>query len=140
MECRHSCKGIFPRKRAIGYIYILPKGGNKTDPSDWRPITQICVPAKLLEKIVQKRIIDYLNTNNVLSDFQYGFRKGRSTQQAIFEPNKEVNRNLNNDDIIGLIFLDISKAFDSLDHTLLLDKLREIGLADMAMNWLKKLT
>ena len=84
MECRHSCKGIFPRKRAIGYIYILPKGGNKTDPSDWRPITQICVPAKLLEKIVQKRIIDYLNTNNVLSDFQYGFRKGRSTQQAIF--------------------------------------------------------
>ena len=51
-----------------------------------------------------------------------------------------MNRNLNNDDIIGLIFLDISKAFDSLDHTLLLDKLREIGLADMAMNWLKKLT
>ena len=128
-------KGIFPRKWAIGFINILPKGGDKTDPSNWRPITQTCVPAKLLEKVVQKRFMNYLNANSVLSDCQYGFRKGMSTQQAIFELYKELNDNMNNDDISGLIFLDISKAFDSLDHVLLWDKLREIGLAENSIRW-----
>ena len=128
-------KGVFPRKWAIGFINILPKGGDKTDPSNWRPITQTCVPAKLLEKIVQKRFVNYLNVNGILSDFQYGFRKGLSTQQAIFELYKGLNDNLNNDDVIGLIFLDIPKAFDSLDHVLLLDKLREIGLTENSARW-----
>ena len=71
---------IFPRKRAIVYINILPKGGDKADPSNWRPITQTRIPAKVLEKLVQCRFMTYLNVNNVLSDFQYGFRKERSTQ------------------------------------------------------------
>ena len=127
--------GIFPRKWAIGYINILPKGGDKTDPSNWRPITQTCIPAKMLEKIVQCRFMAHLDTNNILSDFQYGFRKNRSTQQAIFELDKDVNLYLNNDEIIGLLFLDISKAFDSLDHSILLGKLRNIGLAGNIVKW-----
>ena len=121
--------GIFPKKWAIGFISILPKGGDKTDPSNWRPITQTCVPAKLLEKIVQQRFMSHLNVNNILSECQYGFRKGRSTQQAIFELYKDLNYNLNKDNIIGILFLDISKAFDSLDHKLLLEKLLKVGLA-----------
>ena len=128
-------KGIFPRKWAMGFINILPKGGDKSDPSNWRPITQTCVPAKLLEKIVQKRLMSYLSINNVLSESQFGFRKGRSTQQAIFELNKDLNNILNKDEVAGVIFLDISKAFDSLDHILLLNKLREIGLAENSIKW-----
>ena len=127
--------GTFPRKWAIGYINILPKGGDKTDPSNWRPITQTCIPAKLLEKIVQNRLLTHLDANNILSDCQYGFRKGKSTQQAIFELNKDINLSLNKGDIIGMLFLDISKAFDSLDHGLLLGKLKNIGLADNAVSW-----
>ena len=60
----------------------------------------------------------YLKINHVLSDCQFGFREGISTQQAIFELNKDLNANLNRDDITGLIFLNTSKAFDSLDHLL----------------------
>ena len=130
-------KGNFPRKWAIGFINILPKGGDKTNPSNWRPITQTCLPAKLLEKVVQKRFLNYLDVNDILSDCQFGFRKGRSTQQAVFELSKDLNGYMNRDDISGLIFLDISKAFDSLDHVLLLDKLREIGLAQNSMKWFK---
>ena len=129
------CTGVFPCKWAVGYINILPKGGDKTDASNWRPITQTCLPAKLLEKIAQSRLLLHLDANNILSDCQYGFRKGRSTQQAVFELSKDVNISLNNDDIIGLLFLDISKAFDSLDHRLLLRKLRNIGLAENSVKW-----
>ena len=60
-------QGIFPRKWAIGYINILPKGGDKTIPSNWRPITQTCLPAKLLEKIVQKRLVLHLNRYQILN-------------------------------------------------------------------------
>ena len=127
--------GIFPRKWAIGFINILPKGGDKTNPSNWRPITQTCVPAKLLEKIVQSRLVRYLDENNIMSKCQFGFRKGRSTQQAIFEILKDAHCSLNRDGIMGLLFLDISKAFDSLDHKLLLSKLRKISLARNSMEW-----
>ena len=57
--------GIFPRKWAIGYINILPKGGDKTDPSNWRPITQTCVPAKILEKNVQVRFLRHLDDHDI---------------------------------------------------------------------------
>ena len=109
--------GIFPRSWATGYINILPKGGDKTNPSNWRPITQTCVPAKMLEKIVQNRLVSFLNEQDVLDTKQFGFRKGYSTQKAIFELLCDMHVSLNADNIMGLLFLDISKAFDSLDHS-----------------------
>ena len=129
--------GIFPLKWAVGYINLLPKGGDKRNPSNWRPITQTCIPAKILEKIVQKRLIRYLDTENILSKYQYGFRSGYSTQKAIFELLCKLHLSLNNDEIMGLLFLDISKAFDSLDHGVLLRKLSNISLAENSLNWFK---
>ena len=128
-------QGIFPRKWAIGYINILPKGGDKTNPSNWRPITQTCLPAKMLEKIVQKRIMLHLNRYDILNDGQFGFRAERSTQKVIFELLYDVHKSLNVKDTIGLLFLDISKAFDSLDHEILLEKLRKIRLGKNSLCW-----
>ena len=130
-------QGIFPREWAIGYINLLPKGGDKRNPSNWRPITQTCIPAKILEKIVQKRLMNYLNEQGILSKYQYGFRSGYSTQKAIFELLCELHLSLNQDEIMGLLFLDISKAFDSLDHDVLLRKLSNIALANNSLNWFK---
>ena len=76
-------EGVFPRDWAKGYINILPKGGNLRDPSNWRPITQTLLPAKMLEKVVQKRFFKILRDLNTLSPSQYGFMLGRSTQLAI---------------------------------------------------------
>ena len=90
---------IFPRKWALGFINILPKGGDKTDPSYWRPITQTCVPAKLLGKIFQSRLIDNLHMHiySILSNCQFGFRKWKSAQQAIFDLVKDSHHSMNND-------------------------------------------
>ena len=62
---------VFPREWAKGFINILPKGGNLKDPSNWRPITQTPLPAKILEKIVQKRFFTILKTSNYISKYQY---------------------------------------------------------------------
>ena len=124
--------GIFPREWAVGYINLLPKGGDKRNPSNWRPITQTCIPAKVLEKIVQKRLMRYFIDKNVLSNYQYGFRSGYSTQKAIFELLSKLHLSLNQDDVMGLLFLDISKA---LDHEVLLRKLSNISLADNSLSW-----
>ena len=129
--------GVFPREWAVGYINLLPKGGDKRNPSNWRPITQTCIPGKILEKLVQKRLMSYLNDKNILSKDQYGFRSGYSTQKAIFELLCSLHLSLNHDDIMGLLFLDISKAFHSLDHDVLIRKLSHISLADNSLNWFK---
>ena len=130
-------QGVFPRKWAIGYINILPKGGDKTNPSNWRPITQTCLPAKLLEKIVQKRLAAHLDRYNILNDGQFGFRSERSTQKAIFKLLYDIHGSLNIRDTTGLLFLDISKAFDSLDHKILVDKLHKINLENNSLRWFK---
>ena len=125
----------FPRKWAKGFINILPKGGNLKDPSNWRPITQTPLPAKMLEKVVQKRIFSILRELDYVSEFQYGFMPGRSTQLAIFDILKQIYEAKNSKLTTGLLFLDVRKAFDSLDHNLLLNKLQELGIGGKMLSW-----
>ena len=95
------------------------------------------IPAKILEKIVQKRLMRYFIYQNILNKYQFGFRSGYSTQKAIFDLMCSLHRSLNREDIMGLLFLDISKSFDSLDHEVLLRKLGNISLAENSLSWFK---
>ena len=126
---------LFPREWAKGFINILPKGGNLKDPSNWRPITQTPLPAKMLEKIVQKRFLNILTDSNYISEYQYGFVPGKSTQLAIFDILKEINTARNSKLHTGLLFLDVRKAFDSLDHNILLAKLQGLGVSGKMLDW-----
>ena len=81
-------EGLFPKAWSTGTVTVIPKSGDLSDPSNWRPITQTQIFAKIFEKIVHNRLSTYLDQNNILSKYQYGFRKGRSTQQAIFDLTK----------------------------------------------------
>ena len=128
-------ESVVPREWAKGYINILPKGGNLKDPSNWRPITQTLLPAKLLEKLVQKRFFKILSDFNVLSPLQYGFLPGRSTQLAIFDILKDLYEAINSKLDTGLVFLDVQKAFDSLDHNMLLLKLQTLGVSGKMLQW-----
>ena len=126
---------VFPREWAQGFINILPKGGNLKDPSNWRPITQALLPAKLLEKLVQKRFFKILKDVNYLSRYQCGFLPQRSTQLALFDILKDINEARNSKLSTGLLFLDVRKAFDSLDHNILLTKLQVLGISGRMLTW-----
>ena len=128
---------IFPIVWAKGIITVIPKSGNLSDPSNWRPITQTCIFAKIFEKIVYSRVLSYFTENNLLSPYQYGFRKGKSTQQAIFDLTKFIYSGLNHKKIIGTVCLDVAKAFDSINHDILMYKMKKIGFSDNSIAWFR---
>ena len=121
--------GIFPEEWGLSKITPIPKTNlNSADPSNWRPISQICLLGKLLEKIIHNQLYHYLEVNNILSPNQYGFRKGLSTGLAIFDVLKELHENWNDKNFTGCIFIDFSRAFDTIDHQILAQKLDLYGL------------
>ena len=108
-----------------------------SNPGNWRPITQTSIFAKLFEKIIYRRLYDHLENNNIFSKYQYGFLPNRSTQTASFDLTKHIYSALNNKKIFGSACLDVSKAFDCVNHRLLLYKLRSVGLSVASISWFK---
>ena len=126
----NTCVGtcIFPRQWSIGKISPIPKTtANSTNVKDWRPITQIPLPGKILERILHDQIYTYLEFNSLLYNNQYGFRRGRSTSQAIFDVLKNLYEKWNNRMYTGCIFVDFSKAFETINHSILIKKLNLYG-------------
>ena len=91
---------------------------------------------KSSERIVYNQLYNYLTTNGILFKSQYGFRKSNSTETAAIELTDTLLQNLDNCEIPIAIFLDLSKAFDTLDHAILLKKLEHYGIQDTPLNWL----
>ena len=108
---------VFPLKWGLGIVCPIPKTKNNSKHAkDWRPITQISLPGKILERILHTQLSNYLEVNNLLYNNQHGFRPGKSTTSAVFGTLKRLFENWN----IGLastcVFVDFSRAFDSIDH------------------------
>ena len=129
--------GIFPEIWSKGVITVIPKSGKLSDPTNWRPITQTSIFAKIFEKIIHNRVITYFLDNNILSDFQYGFRKGKSTQQAIFDLTKFIYSNLNHKKLLCAVCLDVAKAFDCINYDVLIHKMSYIGFNHNTIAWFK---
>ena len=102
-----------------------------------RKFTQIPLPGKLFEKIIHEQVYEYFNNKNLLSPRQYGFRPGMSTSQAIFDVLKMLYNNWNDALYTGCIFVDYSRAFETIDHKILLLKLEQYGLDTVALNFFK---
>ena len=111
--------GIFPDIFKIAHVVPLFKGGDKNDPSCYRPISLLPSLGKLLEKVVSTQIVDYLNENNLISNKQYGFREGFSTELAVLDIYEKLLSNLDKGMSSCTIFLDLAKAFDSVNHNIL---------------------
>ena len=91
--------------------------------------------SKVLERIVHKRVYDFLVRNDLLNSDQFGFRKSHSTADALLKLYDRVSSALGNHKYVIGVFMDLSKAFDTLDHSILLSKLQHYGIRGLALDW-----
>ena len=102
------------------------KSGSKSDTSNYRPMTVLPVFVKILEKAVQEMVYNLLLKHKLLSSYQSGFRSLHSTATSLIDITNAILHNIDKGKLTGLAFLDLSKAFDTLDHELLLTKFSEL--------------
>ena len=126
--------GTFPNLWKCSKITALFKSGDRSNASHYRPISILPTLSKILEKAVHLQLYQYLVTNDLLSTKQFGFRKGISTESALINFADEVLLNMERGKLCGAAFLDLTKAFDTVDHGILLSKLSAIGLSGNSLN------
>ena len=122
--------GIFPDKLKISKIIPIFKHGEKSDINNYRPISILPCFSKIIEKLINIRLETYLEANNILNHSQHGFRRKRSTTSAIMELNDFVLEAFDRKEFTIGLFLDFKKAFDCVDHNILIKKLRHYGISD----------
>ena len=128
---------IFPTDWKNGIITPIPKTGNLMDKTNWRPITILNSVGKLLEKVVHYQTSLYLTLNEILDDNQHGFRRNFSTSSAIFEFLKDIYESIRSKKVLGCVYVDYQKAFDTINHEILFKKLDLYGFSKSCVNWFK---
>ncbi len=129
-------EGVFPDKMKIAEVVPLYKQkGQKDIMNNYRPVSLLPVISKILEKLVQKRINSFVRKKMLLFDSQFGFRCNHSTTDAILEFIGKVIKGFDKGDKTLAVFLDLSKAFDTLPHETLLQKLQNFGIRGKALQW-----
>ena len=129
--------GLFPTKWKEALVIPIPKSGTLTDVNNYRPNSLLPLPGKILEKLVHRQLSGFLESNSLLSDSQHGFRAGRSTLHSIAQFTKYVNTKLDLKLPTLVTYIDFRKAFDCVQHKVLLDKLKHLGLSDMSVKWIR---
>lgn len=125
-------QGKFPEALKRSIVTPVYKGGNKLNVNNYRPISVVSNFAKLFEMSIKERLNRHLTKNKILSGFQFGFREGVGTEDAIYCVTKNIYNALNNGKKSLAIYLDLARAFDTVSHGLLLEKLHDYGVRGIA--------
>ena len=123
--------GIFPESLKIAKIILIYKKGEPTDLSNYRPISLLPTISKIFERIIHIQLQEYFNSNNLLAEQQYGFRPNHSTEYAAVKLVDHISNTMDGHKIPGTIFIDLSKAFDTLSYDILLYKLKFYGISGL---------
>ena len=127
--------GKFPEIFKISKATPIFKSGSVSDLGNYRPIAVISPFSKVLERLVYDQLVSYLEKECLLFNFQFGFRKGYSTEYAILETVEKLKSAVDDQQITCGIFLDFSKAFDTINHHILLEKLYKYGIRGLPHAW-----
>ena len=124
-----------PSQLKIAKVIPLFKQGDASSMDNYRPISLLSSFSKILEKVVCNRLCSFLDTNNLLSAYQFGFRTGHSTIHPMLHFSNHISKALNNKEHTIAIFCDLRKAFDSCDHKILLSKMYKLGIRGATLDW-----
>ena len=127
--------GIFPRDWKMAVITPIPKDGDHEQASNNRPISLLPILSKVCERSVHNQMIPYLDTKQRLSTQQSGNRRFHSTETSLIESTDSILNAIDGKELTAVVLLDMSKAFDSIDHNILLLKLQDVGVSPAALNW-----
>ena len=120
-------QGVFPELLKCAKVIPLHKSGSRTELTNYRPISLLSCFSKIYEKVMHKRLTNFLKDNKILFESQYGFRALHSCEHALLDAQYQLNIALDKKQIAALLLIDFSKAFDMVDHGILLDKLEHYG-------------
>ena len=129
--------GVFPDNWKLSNITPIDKGGTSSSPSNYRPVSLLCNPEKLFERVVFKHLYNHLNENNILSPLQSGFIPGDSTTNQLTYLYNFLTQALDSEKEVRVVFCDISKAFDRVWHEGLLLKLEAAGISGNLLRWFR---
>ena len=129
--------GIFPDAWSTGYITPIPKEGDPLEAGNWRPISILPLPSKLLEQAVHYQVSIFLENNHILDPRQHGFRPEYSTSTAIFKLMKNLFETYDMGHSSSCIFVDYKKAFETLDHEILCQKLDMYNFSENSVKWFR---
>ena len=130
-------KGIFPDKLKIAKVIPIYKADHPSHFTNYRPIPLLSNFSKFFEKVMYNRMIEFAEQYNILYRCQFGFRKNYSTSHALIHLINRISSAIDQRETTVGVFLDLSKAFDTLDHQILFTKLEHYGIRDVALQWIK---
>ena len=127
--------GKFPCHWKCARVTALFKQGDRTNMDNYRPISVLPTVSKVIETAAHKQLYAFLESHQLLVRNQFGFRRSRSTPLALRQFTDEMLTNMHNGLLNGVIFLDLKKAFDKVDHTILIHKLKALGVSGTGLAW-----
>ena len=129
--------GTYPHIFKTAVIKLIFKKGDKTLTNNYRPVCILTIFSKLHEKCIKRRIYNFLGENKLISPNQFGFRSNMGTEDAIINLTTQINYQIDNNKKPLAVFLDLAKAFDTISHSMLVDKLYNIGIRGVSLALIK---